>query len=208
MKKFVKIAIILGLISSLVISLVIFVMFKKYSNNLPDYEQLKSYTPIITTRLYASDGSLINEFSKEKRVFVPINNIPKHLINAFLAAEDANFYHHAGIDPLAIFRTSITNVLSFAKGDQALGGASTITQQVVKNFLLTNERTVQRKIKEAILAYRMSKSFTKDQILELYLNQIYLGSGAYGVAVAAETYFNKSIDELTIEEDALLATLP
>lgn len=208
MKKFVKIILLVGFISSLAAGIGIFVMFKKYSNNLPDYEQLKSYTPIITTRLYASDGSLINEFSKEKRVFVPINNIPKHLINAFLAAEDANFYHHAGIDPLAILRTSITNVLSLAKGDQGLGGASTITQQVVKNFLLTNERTIQRKIKEAILAYRMSKSFTKDQILELYLNQIYLGSGAYGVAVAAETYFNKSIDELTIEEDALLATLP
>jgi penicillin-binding protein 1A len=208
MKKFVKIVLLVGFISSVAAGIGIFVMFKKYSNNLPDYEQLKSYTPIITTRLYASDGSLINEFSKEKRVFVPINNIPKHLINAFLAAEDSNFYHHAGIDPLAILRTSITNVLSLAKGDQGLGGASTITQQVVKNFLLTNERTIQRKIKEAILAYRMSKSFTKEQILELYLNQIYLGSGAYGVAVAAETYFNKSIDELTIEEDALLATLP
>ncbi len=185
-----------------------FFIFKKYSENLPDYEQLKDYTPPITTRLYAADGSLLSEFSKEKRVFAPIDIIPKHLINAFLAAEDANFYEHSGIDPFAIFRTSIQNGLSFLRGDESVGGASTITQQVVKNLLLSRERTLQRKVKEAILAFRISQSFSKDQILELYLNQIYLGSGAYGVAAAAQVYFNKSIDELTIEEDALLATLP
>ncbi|MBM5782016.1 MAG: penicillin-binding protein 1A [Pelagibacterales bacterium] len=207
MKKLAKSAVIFSMLSMFFGSIAILVLIKKNSENLPDYEQLKSYTPLITTRLYASDGSLINEFSKEKRVFVPITNIPKNLINAFLAAEDAKFYKHSGIDPFAIFRTSINNAFSLVKGDH-MGGASTITQQVVKNFLLSNERTIQRKIKEAILAFRMTKSFTKDQILELYLNQIYLGSGAYGVAVAAETYFDKSIDELTIEEDALLATLP
>ena len=185
-----------------------FFLFKRYSENLPDYEQLKNYNPMITTRLYAADGSLISEFSKEKRIFVPIDTIPKNLINAFLAAEDSNFYKHSGIDPLAIFRTSVQNVFAVMKGDPSMGGASTITQQVVKNFLLTRERTFQRKIKEAILAYRMSQAFSKDRILELYLNQIYLGSGAYGVAAAAQVYFNKSIDELTIEEDALLATLP
>ncbi len=185
-----------------------FFMFKRYSENLPDYEQLKNYNPMITTRLYAADGSLISEFSKEKRIFVPIDTIPKDLINAFLAAEDSNFYKHSGIDLLAIFRTSVRNIFSVVKGEPSLGGASTITQQVVKNFLLTKERTFQRKIKEAILAYRMSQAFTKDRILELYLNQIYLGSGSYGVAAAAQVYFNKSIDELTIEEDALLATLP
>ena len=185
-----------------------FFIFKKYSENLPDYEQLKSYTPSITTRLYAADGSLLSEFSKEKRVFAPIDIIPKHLINAFLAAEDANFYKHSGIDPFAIFRTSVKNGLSILKGDESVGGASTITQQVVKNLLLSRERTLQRKVKEAILAFRISQTFSKDQILELYLNQIYLGSGAYGVAAAAQVYFNKSIDELTIEEDALLATLP
>ena len=185
-----------------------FFMFKRYSENLPDYEQLKNYNPMITTRLYAADGSLISEFSKEKRIFVPIDTIPKDLINAFLAAEDSNFYKHSGIDPLAIFRTSVRNIFSVVKGEPSMGGASTITQQVVKNFLLTKERTFQRKIKEAILAYRMSQAFTKDRILELYLNQIYLGSGSYGVAAAAQVYFNKSIDELTIEEDALLATLP
>ena len=183
-------------------------VFKRYSENLPDYEQLKNYNPMITTRIYSSDGSLISEFSKEKRIFVPINAIPKNLINAFLAAEDANFYKHSGIDPIAIFRTSVQNMFAVLKGDPALGGASTITQQVVKNFLLTKEKTFQRKIKEAILAFRMTENFSKDQILELYLNQIYLGSGSYGVTAAAQVYFNKSVDELSIEEDALLATLP
>ncbi len=185
-----------------------FIFFKKNSDNLPDYEQLKDYSPIITTRLYAADGSLITEYSKEKRIFVPFDLIPKHLSNAFISAEDSNFYKNSGIDFVAIFRASINNALAVVKGDESLGGASTITQQVVKNFLLTKERTLQRKVKEAILAYRMTKAFSKDKILELYLNQIYLGSGAYGVAAAAQVYFDKSIDELTIEEDALLATLP
>ncbi len=193
---------------ALVVIMMGFFIFKRYSENLPDYEQLKNYNPMITTRLYAADGSLISEFSKEKRVFVPIDTIPKNLINAFLAAEDSNFYQHSGIDLLAIFRTSIRNIFSVVTGEPSMGGASTITQQVVKNFLLTKERTFQRKIKEAILAYRMSQAFSKERILELYLNQIYLGSGAYGVAAAAQVYFNKSIDDLTIEEVALLATLP
>lgn len=185
-----------------------FYIFQKYSKNLPEYEQLKNYSPMITTRIYAADGSLVSEFSKEKRIFVPINNIPKNLINAFLAAEDANFYHHFGLDPKAILRTAVKNLIAVAKGKPLTGGASTITQQVVKNFLLTNERSYERKIREAILAYRMTKSFSKDHVLELYLNQIYLGSGSYGVAAAAQSYFSKSIDILTIEEVALLATLP
>ncbi len=185
-----------------------FFIFKKYSENLPDYEQLKNYSPMITTRIYSADGSLLNEFSKEKRIFVPIKNIPQNLINAFLAAEDSNFYKHSGIDFVAIFRTSINNLFSMIKGDTSMGGASTITQQVVKNFLLTRERTLQRKIKEAILAFRISQVFPKDQILELYLNQIYLGSGAYGVVAASQAYFDKSVDELNLEEMALLATLP
>ena len=197
-----------GIFATLILITFGFFLFKKYSENLPDYEQLKNYNPMITTRLYAADGSLISEFSKEKRIFVPIDTIPKDLINAFLAAEDANFYKHSGIDPLAIFRTSVQNFFSAMKGDSSMGGASTITQQVVKNFLLTRERTFERKIKEAILAFRMSQTFSKDRILELYLNQIYLGSGAYGVAAAAQVYFNKSIDDLTTEEAALLATLP
>ncbi len=185
-----------------------FYLVKLYGKDLPNYEQLKSYTPLITTRLYSEDGKLLTEYSKEKRIFVPIKIIPKHLIDAFLAAEDSNFYKHSGIDPIAIVRASISNVFSFVSGNQISSGASTITQQVVKNFLLTNEKTFKRKIKEAILAYKMSKVFSKDEILELYLNQIYLGSGAYGVAAAAQVYFDKSIDNLTIEEMALLATLP
>ncbi len=205
--NFTKLIAVIFAISLAVLALIGF-LFKIYSEDLPDYEQLKSYTPLITTRLYAADGNLIGEYSKEKRIFVPINSIPKHLINAFLAAEDSNFYHHSGVDPFAIVRAAVLNLFSFARGGQIVGGASTITQQVVKSFLLTNEQTVKRKIKEAILAYKMTKSFSKDQILELYLNQIYLGSGAYGVAAAAQVYFNKSIDELAIEETALLATLP
>ena len=192
----------------LILTIFGFFIFKRYSENLPDYEQLKNYTPMITTRLYASDGFLISEFSKEKRIFVPIDSIPKNLINSFLAAEDSNFYNHSGIDVVAIFRTSINNIFGVLRGDPSMGGASTITQQVVKNFLLTRERTLQRKVKEAILAFRMSQTFSKEDILELYLNQIYLGSGAYGVAAAAQVYFDKSIDELTLEENALLATLP
>ncbi len=208
MKKTLNTLIAAGLFSILILITFGFLLFKRYSENLPDYEQLKNYTPMITTRLYAADGSLITEFSKEKRIFVPIDTIPKNLVNAFLAAEDSNFYKHSGIDPLAIFRTSVQNFFAILKGDNSMGGASTITQQVVKNFLLTKERTLQRKVKEAILAFRMTQAFSKDQILELYLNQIYLGSGAYGVAAAAQVYFNKSIDDLTVEEDALLATLP
>jgi len=208
MKKTASFIIVFGTIFVFLLGLAGFLFFKKNSENLPDYEQLKDYSPIITTRLYAADGSLITEYSKEKRIFVPFDLIPKHLINAFISAEDSNFYKNSGIDFFAIFRASVNNILSVVKGEESLGGASTITQQVVKNFLLTRERTIERKIKEAILAYRMTKTFSKDKILELYLNQIYLGSGAYGVAAAAQVYFDKSIDELTIEEDALLATLP
>jgi len=183
-------------------------IFSRYGQDLPDYNQLKSYTPLITTRLYSANGDLIKEFSKENRVFVSIDIIPKHLISAFLAAEDSNFYRHSGIDLGAIIRAVFKNVFAYMKGERIAGGASTITQQVVKNFLLTNERTLTRKIKEAILAFKMTKAFSKDKILELYLNQIYLGSSAYGVAAASQAYFDKSIDELTIEEVALLATLP
>ncbi len=208
MKKTLNFIVVFGAIFIFLLGLAGFLFFKKNSENLPDYEQLKDYSPIITTRLYASDGSLITEYSKEKRIFVPFDLIPKHLINAFISAEDSNFYKNNGIDFVAIFRASVNNALALVKGEESLGGASTITQQVVKNFLLTREKTIERKVKEAVLAYRMTKTFSKDKILELYLNQIYLGSGAYGVAAAAQVYFDKSIDELTIEEDALLATLP
>ncbi len=207
-KKILKIAIIFSLLSVVGIGSVLFYYVKKNVDSLPDYEQLRDYTPIITTRLYAADGALISEYSKEKRIFVPVQLIPKNLINAFIAAEDSNFYQNSGIDLFAIFRTAVKNAIGFVRGQESMGGASTITQQVVKNFLLTREKTIERKIKEAILAYKMTKSFEKDKILELYLNQIYLGSGAYGVAAASEVYFDKSIDDLKIEEVALLATLP
>ena len=208
MHKFLNILISFFLVFLFTVITVIFYLINKYNHDLPSYEQLKSYTPKVTTRLYSADGTLINEFSKENRVFVPIEIIPKHLINAFLSAEDSNFYNHHGIDVLAITRAVIKNILALAQGKSLTGGASTITQQVVKNFLLSNQKTIERKVKEAILAFRITQYFSKEKVLELYLNQIYLGSGSYGVAAAAQEYFNKSIDELAIEEVALLATLP
>jgi penicillin-binding protein 1A len=208
MNKFFKLFLIFAIIAVTLFSTIVFAMFYHYGKDLPDYQQLKDYHPMMSTRIYASDGTIITEFSKEKRIFVAIDKIPDNLKNAFLAAEDADFYRHSGINVMAIFRAATNNILSSFRGKDRVFGASTITQQVVKNFLLTNERTFQRKIKEAILAYKISQAIDKDKILELYLNQIYLGSGAYGVAAASQNYFNKSIDELTIEENALLATLP
>jgi penicillin-binding protein 1A len=178
-----------------------------YSRDLPDYTQLKQYHPPSITRMYSSDGKLIEEYAKEHRIFVPISAIPRSLREAFVAAEDKNFYHHSGIDIVSILRAAITNVSHIIKGRRVEGG-STITQQVVKNFLLTSERSLDRKIKEAILSYMISQVFSKDEILELYLNQIYLGKGAYGVASAALNYFNKSVEELTLNESAVLASLP
>ncbi|HPF78237.1 MAG TPA: penicillin-binding protein 1A [Alphaproteobacteria bacterium] len=178
-----------------------------YSRDLPDYSQLKKYEPPIITRIYAGDGGLLAEYAQEKRVFVPIQKIPDIVKEAFLAAEDKNFYEHNGVDTYAIIRAVITNLRNSGSG-RRLVGASTITQQVAKNFLLTNEVSYERKIKEAILALRMEKALSKDQLLELYLNEIFLGQRAYGVAAAALTYFNKSLDELTIEEAAFLGALP
>ena len=159
------------------------------------------------TRVHAGDGRLLAEFAHEKRVFVPVEAIPRRVIQAFLAAEDKNFYSHAGVDPLSIVRAVITN-LERLMHERRPVGASTITQQVAKNFLLSNEVTFERKIKEALLALRIERAFTKDEILELYLNQIYLGVGSYGVAAAGLNYFDKSLDELTVGEAAFLAGLP
>lgn len=178
-----------------------------YSRDLPDYTQLKQYHPPSITRMYSADGKLIEEYAKEHRIFVPISAIPKSLVEAFVAAEDKNFHHHSGIDVFSIIRAAVTNV-SHIINKRRVEGGSTITQQVVKNFLLTSERSLERKIKEAILSYMVSQVFTKDEILELYLNQIYLGKGAYGVASAALNYFNKSVEELTLNESAVLASLP
>lgn len=194
----------LGLIAG--IALFAFVI-NYYSQDLPDYTQLKTYEPPIITRIYAGDGGLLAEYAKEKRVFVPIQKIPNIVKQAFISAEDQNFYKHKGVDSFAILRAVITNLRNSGSG-RRLVGASTITQQVAKNFLLTNEVSYERKVKEAILAIRMEKALSKDQLLELYLNQIFLGQRAYGVAAAALTYFNKSLDELSIEEAAYLAALP
>jgi penicillin-binding protein 1A len=182
-------------------------VLQRYGTDLPDYRQLASYSPPTVTRVYAGDGRLMQEYAEEKRVFVPVEAMPKRLIQAFLAAEDKNFYSHPGIDPLSVVRAVLTNIQRLGT-DQRPVGASTITQQVAKNFLLTNEVTLERKIKEAVLAFRIEQAFSKDQILELYLNQIYLGLGSYGVAAAALNYFDKSLDELRTAEAAYLAGLP
>tara|TARA_R110002050_G_scaffold43359_7_gene103978 strand:- start:16481 stop:18952 length:2472 start_codon:yes stop_codon:yes gene_type:complete len=179
----------------------------KYGQGLPDYRQLATYNPQVMTRVHAGDGRLLAEFALEKRAFVPIEAMPRQVINAFLSAEDKSFYAHSGIDYTGVARAVLINVRNFATG-RRLVGASTITQQVAKNFLLTNEVSVERKVKEAILAVRIERTFAKDKILELYLNEIYLGFGSYGVAAAALNYFNKSLNELSIAEAAFLAALP
>ena len=178
-----------------------------FGRDLPDYKQLADYEPPTVTRLHAGDGRLIAEYAKERRVFVPIAAMPRRVKQAFIAAEDQNFYSHFGVDFVALLRAVVTNVVNYAQGRRPVG-ASTITQQVAKNFLLTNEVSIERKIKEAILAFRIERALTKDRILELYLNEIYLGYGSYGVAAAALNYFNKSMDELTTAEVAYLAALP
>ena len=179
----------------------------KYAGELPDYHQLEKYEPPVTTRLYAGDGQLLMEYAAEKRFFVPIDKIPDQVKNAFIAAEDKNFYTHGGIDYLGIIRAMLGNIKNIGTGRRP-AGASTITQQVAKNMLLSSELSYTRKIKEAILATRIENAFSKDHILELYLNEIYLGNRSYGVAAAALNYFGKSLNELSIEEIAYLAALP
>jgi penicillin-binding protein 1A len=178
-----------------------------FGRDLPDYQQLADYQPPVTTRIHAGDGRLIAEFARERRLFVPIEAIPPLVKQAFLSAEDKNFYEHSGIDPVGLARAIIQNAMNLAQNRRPVG-ASTITQQVAKNFLLTNEVSITRKAKEAILSFRIEKAFSKDKILELYLNEIYLGAGAYGVAAAALTYFDKSLYDLTLAEAAYLAALP
>ena len=178
-----------------------------FGKDLPDYRQLSKYEPSVVSRVYAGNGALLKEYSIERRVFVPIDVIPKKIISAFLSAEDKDFYNHFGVDILAISRALITNFKNYGQGKR-LVGASTITQQVAKNFLLSSEVTFERKIKEAILAIRIERAFSKREILELYLNEIYLGNNSYGIAAAALNYFDKSLDDLTIDEAAFLATLP
>jgi penicillin-binding protein 1A len=178
-----------------------------YSKSLPDYSQLQDYEPAVMTRVHASDGSLLAEYARERRLYVPIQAIPKLVTNAFVAAEDKNFYEHGGIDFSGIARASLLYVQQYGSGRRPQG-ASTITQQVAKNFLLTNEVSFSRKITEALLAMKIERAFSKERILELYVNEIYLGMGAWGVAAASLLYFDKSVHELTVAEAAYLAALP
>src|SRR6201986_1654334 len=178
-----------------------------FSKDLPDYSQLQDYEPPVMTRVHATDGSLLGEYAKERRLYLPIQAVPKLVINAFLAAEDKNFYEHGGVDYTGMARAGLLYLQNYGSNRRPQG-ASTITQQVAKNFLLTNEVSFARKIKEALLAMRIERTYSKDKILELYLNEIYLGLGAYGIAAASLVYFDKSVNELTVAEAAYLAAMP
>jgi len=207
MSKFLKNILFISLSFILLMGILIFGVLWAYSNSIPDYKFLKNYKPPVSSKVYSGDGELVADFSKEKRIFVPYNSIPKNVINSFLSAEDKNFFSHPGVDAKGVLRALINNISNIISSKR-LEGASTITQQVAKNFLLTNEVSINRKVKEAILAFRIERALSKQRILELYLNQIYLGSGAYGVAAASLEYFDKSIKDLNYAEAALLAALP
>ena len=207
MNKLLKNILLISLSFLLFIFILIFSVLWSYSSNIPDYKFLKNYKPPVSSKVYSGDGELVADFSNEKRIFVPFNSIPKNVINSFLSAEDKNFFSHPGVDAKGVLRAVVNNIFNIISSKR-LEGASTITQQVAKNFLLTNEVSLNRKIKEAILAFRIERALSKQRILELYLNQIYLGSGAYGVAAASLEYFDKSIKDLNYSEAALLAALP
>lgn len=200
-----------GGVAAAVVGLVGFIAAAVYvvrvTDDLPNHEQLAEYTPPIMSRVHAGDGLLIAEYAREHRVFVPIDNIPQNVVHAFISAEDKNFYEHGGLDLRGIIRAAISNIGNVMNG-RRLEGASTITQQVAKNFLLSSEQRIERKVREIVLSRRIERAFTKDQILELYLNEIYLGNRAYGVAAAALNYFGRSLDELELHEIAYLAALP
>jgi penicillin-binding protein 1A len=207
MNKLFRNILIISLSTVLLVGILIFSVLWTYSNKIPDYKFLKNYKPPVSSKVYSGNGELVADFSKEKRIFVPFNSIPQNVINSFLSAEDKNFFSHPGVDAKGVLRAVINNISNIILSKR-LEGASTITQQVAKNFLLTNEVSINRKIKEAILAFRIERALSKQRILELYLNQIYLGSGAYGVAAASLEYFDKSIKDLGYVEAALLAALP
>ena len=197
------------LILSLIVlfTLILFSAFWYFSAGLPDYKKLSNYEPPISSRVYSNNGSLVAEYAIEKRLFIPYEEIPEIVVNSFLSAEDKNFFSHPGVDAKGVLRALINNIKNIMN-DRRLEGASTITQQVAKNFLLTNEVSLKRKIKEAILAFRIERAYTKKRILELYLNQIYLGEGTYGVAAASLEYFDKSVKDLNYLESAMIAALP
>ena len=207
MSRLIKKILILLITVGLGLFVSIIVILWTYSNKLPDYKFLKNYKPSVSSKLYSGGGELVSDFSSEKRVFVPYNTIPKKVIHAFLSAEDKNFFSHPGVDARGIIRAVLRNISNIIY-EKRLEGASTITQQVAKNFLLSNEVSLNRKIKEAILAFRIERALSKERILELYLNQIYLGQGAYGIASASLGYFDKPISKLDYAEASLLAALP
>jgi penicillin-binding protein 1A len=207
MHRIIKNIFILILSLSLLSVITIIAVLWAFSNNLPDYKFLKNYKPSVSSKVYSGNGELVNDFSSKKRIFVPYKTISEKVINSFLSAEDKNFFSHPGVDARGVLRAVVNNI-SNVVASRRLEGASTITQQVAKNFLLTNEVSFNRKIKEAILAFRIERALSKERILELYLNQIYLGEGTYGVASASLEYFDKPISELNYDEAALLAALP
>ena len=207
MFKFLNFSLKFTIISLLVVLLFSLSTLWYFSIGLPDYKKLSNYQPPISSRVYSNDGKLIAEYAIEKRLFVPYDSIPEVVINSFLSAEDKNFFDHPGVDAKGILRAILNNIKNISQ-NKRLEGASTITQQVAKNFLLTNEVSMKRKIKEAILAFRIERAYSKERILELYLNQIYLGQGTYGIAAASLEYFDKSIKELNYPDAALLAALP
>jgi len=207
MNKIIKKILILVSSAFLLTSFSILAILWVFSNNLPNYNFLKNYKPPVSSKVYSGEGELVSDFSSEKRIFIPYKSIPKKVINAFLSAEDKNFFSHPGVDAKGVIRATINNISNIISSKR-LEGASTITQQVAKNFLLTNEVSLSRKLKEAILAFRIERALTKERILELYLNQIYLGEGSYGIASASLVYFDKPINQLNFPEAALLAALP
>jgi len=207
MFRILKILIIFFVLSSVIISIFFFSFLWKYSPELPNYSKILQYKPELSSRLYSADGIMLKSYHRQKRIYIPIERIPKNLINAFLSSEDKKFYSHFGIDFIAIIRAAITNILAIFN-NQKIIGASTITQQVVKNLLLSNEVSFDRKIKEILLSIRIENILEKNQILELYLNDIYLGFRSYGVAAASLNYFNKSVNDLNLGEIAFLASLP
>ena len=207
MSRLIKKILILLITVGLGLFVSIIVILWTYSNKLPDYKFLKNYKPSVSSKLYSGGGELVSDFSSEKRIFVPYNAIQQKVIHAFLSAEDKNFFSHPGVDAKGIIRAVLRNISNIIY-EKRLEGASTITQQVAKNFLLSNEVSLNRKIKEAILAFRIERALSKERILELYLNQIYLGQGAYGIASASLEYFDKPISKLDYAEASLLAALP
>jgi penicillin-binding protein 1A len=207
LRGIVRLIFVTGIFVALAVAGVIGVTVWHFGRDLPDHQALLTYQPPTGTRVYAADGSLMAEFASEHRIITPIGKIPPLVVHAFLAAEDREFFTHGGINPFSIVRAAIADLVRYHRGQRPLG-ASTITQQLVRHFLLTNEVSISRKVKEALLAYRIEHYLSKDRILEIYLNEIYLGAGAYGVAAAAQTYFDKPLDALTPAEAATLAALP